>query len=358
MAKQNLLTAAEVDGIDGFPLFKNDKERIKYITKAYKNFNLAKSFEIFYGLTLDKEVSKKYAKTMSIVENIVIGNVYLGTVEEFKKNVLTFTLQGIKEEIICKENFNNNLEAINNYLLTHDNKLLFEVREKKNNKYYVSVINAYYKVWVNNINHAIKYNIPLNVHIDSLVRGGYMCHTQIAPLVELTGSNYTHLVFIPGSQIVLNIEHDFESWIGQDVDIIPQNFVDYYKNFKTGEVEKSLVGSRKKILNIQGMNNLADLYSKYLLTQKSTVKIPDMKFTGTITGVINSRETTGVFVEIDDLYITGLLPIDPMDLLDYKSGDHIEIKIDKFDIQEGQDPFIYNRQGKVIKSNTRVIFKL
>ena len=41
-----------------------------------------------------------------------------------------------------------------------------------------------------------------------------LCHTDIWPINELTGKNYTSSVFIPGSLIVLNIESDFNKWIG------------------------------------------------------------------------------------------------------------------------------------------------
>lgn len=361
MQKNKLLTFADIEGKDGFPMFKNDKERIKYISEAYKRMNIAQAFDIFYNLSLDKDTTKKFSKAMDTVENIVIGNVYQGTVYEFKKNLLTFTLPGVKEEIICKDNFNACMNYVEAYLMNHDNKLLFEVREKKNNKYYVSVISAYYRAWVQNVNNYIKTNTPVNVHIDELVRGGYMCHLSIDTLCELTGQNYTHLAFIPGSQIVLNIEHDFNRWVGQDVNIIPQNFVDYvdyYKNFKTGEVQKSLVGSRKKLLNFNGMNNMAMLYSKWQLINSGNVKSTDIEFDGIVTGVINSRDITGVFIELSGQYITGLLPIDAMDLLDYKTGDTVHVKIDRFDVHDGQEPFIYNKNGKVVKSNTRVVFKL
>ena len=75
---------------------------------------------------------------------------------------------------------------------------MFEVREKRNGKYYVSVINAYYKIWQQLIERCIASETPINVHIDDLVRGGYLCHTNIWPITELTGKNYTSSVFIPG----------------------------------------------------------------------------------------------------------------------------------------------------------------
>lgn len=356
--KNQLLTFSQIKDNDGFPHFKNDRERIKYMSNAYKNMSIAKSFNIFYNLNFDQEFINNYNKSYGNTETITIGNVYIGKVIEFKKNLLTFAVNGVKEEIICKDNFNSCMNEVEVYLMNNDNKLLFEVREKKNNKYYVSVINAYYRLWETNINKYIKSNRPISVHIDSLVKGGYLCHMPIDTLNELTGKNYTHLAFIPGSQIVLNIEHDFEKWIGQDVDIIPQNFVDYYRNFRTGEVQKSLVGSRKKLLNNIGMKNMENLYSLWQLSSsdKGNGEMPE--YNGIVTGVINSKENTGVFIEIEGQYITGLLPIDSTDLLDYKAGDIVHIKIDKFTLQEGLEPFIYNKYGNIVKSNVKVIFKL
>lgn len=354
--RQRLLTYADITCDGEFPLFKNDRERIKYMKNAYGNMSLAKSFSIFYGLEISPEV--KQNKSINQVVTISIGETYLGQVKDFDKTTLTFSVPGVKEEIICKENFSSCFDNIQEYLLTHNNKLLFEVREKKDNKYYVSVINAYYKQWMNEVNKAIQYEQGIEVHIDELVQGGYICHTNITTLVNLTGRNYTHSVFIPGSHIVLNIERNFEQWVGQNVIIVPQKFVEFRKNFKTGEVENSLVGSRKKVLQILGTRNLSDLYSKYLLSQKENVTYTPESIQGTVTGVINSAKKTGIFIELDDMYITGLMPVDVSEVLDYKPGDKVMVKIKEFEVQEGKEAFIYNKKGNIIKCNTRPVFEL
>ena len=331
--KERLLTAKDIEG-DIFAGFKNDKERIKYMKKAYGNMPLAKSFAIFYGEEISPEV--KQNKNINTVITIELGQIYSGLVKSFDKNGMIFELPGVKEEIISKENFNDCATEINAYLLSHGNKLLFEVREHKDNKYIVSVTTAYYKYWVNVINKAIQHEQGINVHIDSLVKGGYLCHTDITPICQLTGKNYTHSVFIPGSHIVLNIERDFEKWIGKDVVIIPQKFVEFRRDFKTGLIENSLVGSRKKVLQIMGM------------------KI----YNGTVTGIINSNNKTGIFIELDDKYITGLMPIDASDLLDFKPGDPVKVKISEFEIQEGKEPFLYNKKGQLLKCFIRPVFEL
>lgn len=355
--KQRLLTFADINREEDFPLFKNDAERIKYMKKAYGHMSLAKSFEIFYGVEISPEVKKN--RQINTVSNINLGQTYIGTVKTFTKTLLTFDIPGVKEEIVCKENLGSCMDEVNNFLMTHNNKLLFEVREKQDNKYIVSVIQAYYKKWMDQINKAIQHDEGIQVHIDSLVNGGYICHTNITTLCELTGRNYTHSVFIPGSHIVLNIERDFDKWVGQDVVIIPQKFVEFRKDLRTGEVENSLVGSRKKVLQILGMNNLSQLYNTYLLASKNeNVKYTPEVYDGVVTGVINSSNKTGVFIELVDKYITGLMPVDVTDILDYKPGDPVRVRIKEFEVQEGKDAFILNKKGKVLKSNTRPIYEL
>ena len=44
-----LLTYADMMRDEEFPMFNNDKDRIKYMKNAYKNMSLAKAFSIFYS---------------------------------------------------------------------------------------------------------------------------------------------------------------------------------------------------------------------------------------------------------------------------------------------------------------------
>ena len=122
---------------------------------------------------------------------------------------------------------------------------------------------------------------------------------------------------------------------------------------------KSLVGSRKRVLQIYGMNNIHDLYNRFMLVKNNdNVSYEKESYDGVVTGIINSTNKTGIFVELDNLYITGLMPIDSSDLLDYKPGDSIKVRIKEFETQEGKDPFIFNKRGKLIKANVRPVFEL
>jgi ribosomal protein S1 len=360
MSKNNkLLTAADVFDVLDCP-FKNEKERIKYMSKAYKNMSIAKSFSIFYGVELSQET--KQNKSINTINNIEVGNVYTGTVKTFTKNEITFDIPGVKEEIVCRENFSTCMENVQQYLLENDNKLLFEVREKQRGSYVVSVINAYYRAWVNIIEKSMVQEDGIKVHIDELVKGGYLCHTNIWTLEKLTGKPYTSSVFIPGSHIVLNIEHDFEKWLGQDVIIVPQKFVEYRKDLKTGLTERSLVGSRKRVLQLEGITHMYNIWeetqTRAKLAEMSNTEVTPVVYDGTVTGIINSNKKTGIFIELDGKYITGLMPMEPEDLLDYRPGDVVKVVITEFEVQEGKEPFVTNKKKHIVKCNVRPVFAL
>ena len=345
----NLIKAKDLDPV--FPCFKSDKERIKYMAKHYKNMPIAEAFKVFY----DEKSITDTSKSVNVITKIELGECYWGTVTSISKEGIVFSIPGIKEDIVSKENFSDCMDNIKNYLLNKNNMLRFEVREKRHNTFYVSVVNAYYKLWLNNIEKAIKKLEPIDVHIDSLTKGGYICHTTITPIQELTGKNYTSLVFIPGSNIVLNIERNFDRWIGEDVQIIPQKFTQFKQ--PGSPAENSLIGSRKLVLQRKGNKNLYDIYLRAQLLEKNG-KGNAEKFEGTVTGIINSNDKTGIFVELNGQYITGLMPIDATELLDYKPGDQITVSIAEFEVQEGKQPFVTDKGDNVIYSNTRCIFKL
>ena len=349
--KERLLTAK--DFVDVFSGFTSERERLAYMKKAYKNMSIAESFAKFYGIELNGTSNKE----VNNVTTIECGQCYWGTVNSISKHGITFLISGVKEELVSKENFSDCMDNIQNYLLNHDNKLRFEVREKKHGVYYVSVINGYYKLWVETVERMAKKFEPIDVHIDSLTKGGYLCHTVITTLKELTGKDFTSSVFIPGSNIVLNIERDFERWVGEDIQIIPQKIVKFKQ---TGDaVENSLIGSRKLLLQQQGNQNLYDIFNRAkLLALNVNSSANNGVFEGTVTGIINSNKKTGIFVELNGLYITGLMPIDSSELLDFKPGDQIKVKVKEFEVQDGKEPFVLNKSNKVTFSNTRCVFEL
>lgn len=332
--------------------FKNDKERIRYMKDNYSHLSLAEQFAVFYGEEVSNTVKKN--KRINNPVNIEVGGSYKGVVTEISKNGIVFDVTGVKEEVISKENFSDCMDAVQNYLLNHENELLFTVTEKKDNKYYVSVLEGYYRSWQKQIEKAIEQRAAINVHIDSLVRGGYMCHTDIWPISELTGKTYTSAVFIPGSNIVLNIENDFERWLDKDVQAVPQKFTKF-RSFGR-PTENSLMASRKMVLKILGMKNMYEIYTRAKLGERPDVKYVPEVFTGKVTGIINSNKKTGIFIEIEDKYITGLMPVDEATLLNYKPGDTVQVYIQEFECMEGKEPFFIDRKNIIKACNIRPVF--
>lgn len=332
--------------------FKNDKERIRYMKDNYGHLSLAEQFAVFYGEEVSNTVKKN--KRINNPVNIEIGSSYKGIVTEISKNGIVFDVAGVKEEVISKENFSDCMDAVQNYLLNHENELLFTVTEKKDNKYYVSVLEGYYRSWQKQIEKAIEQRGAINVHIDSLVRGGYMCHTDIWTISELTGKTYTSAVFIPGSNIVLNIENDFERWLGKDVQAVPQKFTKF-RSFGR-PTENSLMASRKMVLKILGMKNMYEIYTRAKLGERPDVKYVPEVFTGKVTGIINSNKKTGIFIEIEDKYITGLMPVDEANLLNYKPGDTVQVYIQEFECMDGKEPFFIDRKNIIKACNLRPVF--
>lgn len=332
--------------------FKNDKERLKYMKQHYSNMSIAEQFATYYGEEIPEEVKK--SRNVNNPVNIEGGGIYKGTVTEITNRGIYFSVTGVSEEVYSKENFSDCMDAVKNYLLNHNNELMFTVIEKKNGKYLVSVLSAYYRSWQRQIEKAIEQHNAITVHIDSLVRGGYMCHTDIWTISELTGKTYTSTVFIPGSNIVLNIEKDFERWLGQDVQAIPQKFTKFRSYGRPAE--NSLMASRKMALKIIGMKNMYEMYTRAKLAERADVKYEPERFEGVVTGIINSNKNTGIFVELEEQCITGLMPVNSASLLNYKPGDKVYVYVDKFEVMPGKDPFYIDKKSIIRACNVRPVF--
>ena len=59
------------------------------------------------------------------------------------------------------------------------------------------------------------------------------------------------------------------------------------------------------------------------------------------------------------MYITGLASIESIDLINYKPGDQVSVRITNFECKEGYEPFVLSKNGKYIKEcNVRPVFEL
>lgn len=355
-SKSKILTNKQLNGEQDFPYFCNEHDRLKYMKEKYGEMPLDKAFSVYYNEKLTSE-QKKMFKSVSNVVILEVGKIVEATVIKMDKNGIEFTIPGVKEEIISKENLTDVEEALSVYLLKHHNKLSVEVREFKHGTWRVSVLNAYYRIWRNAIETAIKNEDGISVHVNSLTKGGYICSTPIWTLQELTGKEYESTVFVPGSQIVLNVETDFEQWVDQDIVVVPQNFGKFRKA-SGAPLEDSIVASRKRCLQKIGITNLYDMYQHHLLANKFNGEDgQSMTFEAKVTGIINSNNKTGIFVEIEDKSVVGMIPVSSDELLDYMPGQNVKVELEKFEVAEDKEPFVI-KNNKIVKCYTKPIFKI
>ena len=143
---------------------------------------------------------------------------------------------------------------------------------------------------------------------------------------EFVGEDYTVDVFIPGSQIVLNITDNFERFVGGEVDVFIINYM-----VKPGANTLSLIASAKELIKFNGECKLIELFNAWCEESQVWKDFSETSLDGKVTGVINSSNKCGVFVEIPSLNITGLVPVEPDKLVNYKVNSIVKVKITDFD---------------------------
>lgn len=305
-----------------WPEFKNDKERIKYYSQ------LAKEGHSISKLMCGIEPSENFIEP-ELPITPVVGALYKATLT---KNGNSISINGIsaKEQIVVKNNFNRyqNMD-VTNYPV--DVKVVSI--DKVHQTVYVDVLQAMFENWISSIikDKSIQYNVTnpqiVTVHNLKLANGGFIGKAEVPAISQLIGEPYYVDAFIPGSQIVLNIENDFEKWNGKSVD----TFIAGYTT-KPGTVNQmSLICSRKALLNFSGNLTKIELYKDYCDDGKKWETFTKSTFAGIVTGVINSSKKCGVFVELPMFNITGMINLSPEQLVDFKAGEQINVRITDFE---------------------------
>lgn len=353
--KENLFTARELDNEQEFPMFSSEKQRLRYMKEKYGKFDISKAFSLYYNENI-KSNSKEARNNFNVV-TLELGKIVTAQIKSWNDDgTIEFYIPGVKEEIVTNERFSHDNNHFQQYCTNHNGELSIEVREFKRGRWIVSVMNAYYLLWKQSIEKAIKQENGISVHINSLTRGGFLCSTPIWTLQELTGDEYTSTCFIPGSQIIMSIETDFDKWVGQDVVCVPQKF-GTFRQASGAPIEDSIVCSRKRCLQKIGIQNLYQMYQMEKLKGTLSTSTDSVTYKAKVTGVINSNSKTGVFVEIVDKYVIGMLPVSSDELLDFTPGLELNVKIKEFETTEEQESFIV-KNDRIIKCNTKPIFEL
>lgn len=230
----------------------------------------------------------------NLTKDLVDGNVYKCTVVTVnEKEVLAQTDSGQTIFIdLKKEERDSQKLGIGGIDFSEGNRIEAHVR-KTNNGYIGSVVEYYIKsLKVELFEQLKKQTIAYKVRIESINKGGY--------IVDLCGIK----CFMPGSLAAANKITDFESYIGKEMHVMIEGYV---------EAKDIFVVSYKKYLG-------------KIMEQK----IQELDLTRKYKGFITGTSDFGVFVEWEEVY-TGLIHRSEFESEDLVSklgtGDEIEFYV-------------------------------
>lgn len=354
-SKEKLLTVKDIENGSDFPVFNSEKERLRYMRMHYSKLSIGDSFIKFFniGSKREQESLKNAPDTCNI--SACIGSIITLDVSKIVDGEV-YCNNNYKETIKVIDDLRYNEEHFRRYLKSTGGKVCAMVRRVIDNIIYCSIKDACVAKWWSEIDNAIKSKKAINVHIDRLFDSGYICSTLIYTAYKVLGINLYEQVFIPGSLIVINIERDFNRWVGQDVLVIPKSVTTFKENSDCKPV-KCVICSRKDALRKQAETNLYHIFNESKFVSKFG-GIYDKRFPGEVSGKINTTTKTGLFVEFDDLYITGLYTCDKNTFDRYNIGDRVDVKIIKFERKDGVNDDFVVRNNKIITCNIRPVLEI
>lgn len=328
----NKKTNIPLEGLSSFewPEFKSDRERIKAYSKRYKNMNVVESFAAHYGINFDhvSDRANQLPKGMSV------GDIIDTRILSIEKGKVTFDAFNQKTDIQSSINLYK-YDKFKHFLPMDPIKA--EVIRIDKNKVVVDPLSPMLNSWLNPIlkDTSIQkvtvggenFAKPIIVKDLQLTRGGFTGKAVIPNVSEFIGEDYVMDAFIPGSQIVLNITDNFEQFIGKSV----PTFIMNYMSKPYGHGEMSLICSAKEAIKFEGELNMIKIFNSWCEESDLWKQIADTVFEGKVTGVINSSKKCGVFIEIPELSITGMVATKPDELVNYKPHMSVPVKITGFD---------------------------
>ena len=343
-----------------WPAYKNDKERIKFLSRKYKDVPIVEAFASEYNFPinqLDEHVD------ITPVEPR-IGDVLDVHIASIDKNRVVFDTMNLKNELISKVNLYK-YSIFRNFIPTDFVKVMVTDIDKQ--RVYVDPIAPLMDAWMSRhigdklYQKQIKSPHPVKVKNLRLVAGGFLGEAVVSDVTDFVREEYTVSAFIPGSQIVLNIAEDFNDYVGKEVDA----FVVNYLKKPNGEI--SVICSVKEYLKFQGECIMMDMFNSWCDGTDYWKMVEQTSYPGKVTGIINSSKKCGVFVEIPSLKITGLVSTKPEELVNYKPHSDVMVKIKGFDEEtyfnqtmrqiQHVEPYII-KNGSLEKCNLKPILAL
>lgn len=312
--------------------YKNERERISQNTRKYANVSIAEAFADIYGVKISDAVKEK---SEVIPMDLMLGQTIMLKIHSITKDGVLFDSGHYKANFSTRNNLSK-YAKFKEFLPTqeipvriieiHPDMVMVDVFGPMVEQFVIPRVRA---PWSQNKLHDYQ---PVKVKDLRLVRGGFLGQAVIPNVSEWVGEEYTVDAFIPGSQIVQNTTEDFEQFDGATVD----TFIIAY-NPKPGTNNMSLICSAKSLIKHRGNLRMMEIHKWWCDNEQNWETFSEQEFTGIVTGIINSSQKCGVFVEVPELEITGMVSVPADKLSEYHPNDEIKVSISGFD-----EKMVYN----------------
>ena len=344
-----------------WPEFKRDRDRIRYNSQKFANLSITEAFSQAYGVKLNtqSEIANEVPKDLRI------GDIVKARIISISKNKIEFDTTNLKANLTSSVNLYK-YERFKKFLPLNpiEARVINIVRDRVVVDPLVMMLESFIgprlaEPWIQKNMEEAK---PIVVKDLQLSRGGFIGKAVIPNISEFVGEDYTIEAFIPGSQIVLNITDNFEQFVGKEVEAFVVNYIP--KPFEDGKM--SLICSAKEYIKFRGEKNMIEIFKAWSESNEQWKEIEETIYEGKVTGIINSSKKCGVFVEIPELQITGMVSTKPSELVNYKPRDVVSVKLMGFDEemffnQDAQqmqhiEPYVITR-GALEKCNLKPILQ-
>lgn len=313
-------------------------ERIKRNSQLYKDLDIREAFQKAYGIKIKKS-RKKDANLM--YHDVQPGEIIPLKITHIDKKTVTFDQSLFKENLVSAVNLYQYKRFKKN---TPKETINCKVISKTADKIVVDPLAPMFDEWLkdklDNIKNQYHLSEDRSIIVENLnlIRGGFSGDIRVDTVSDFCGQDIMLKAFIPGSQIVLNIESDFERWNGKSVRAFITNYIVSSSNFGPASDKMSLICSAKEYLKFIGDKVKMDFFNEYCLESERWNKIINTSWKGVVTGIINSSKKQGVFVEIPTLCITGMVEMPSAKLNYFHPGMEVEVKLDRID-----EPVVWNQ---------------
>ena len=313
-----------------WPEFSNEATRIKANSVRCAEMTISEAFAKEYGI--DVKINPTIAAQINNAPaELHVGDIIEASIKSIDKHHIEFNCLNLKQQISSCVNLSRfeNFKSSTPKCPTIKLKVVMANHEKVVVDPLSPMLDSWLAPIIENPTIQKVIGAPQVVEVRDLrlTRGGFVGRAVVPNISKFVGEPYTIEAFIPGSQIVLNIEEDFDKWVGQTV----KAFVTSYIPKPNSVNQMSLICSVKEYLKFEGEVNMIKMFKMWCDDGKEWSAFSRVVRQGKVTGIINSAKKCGVFVEIPDLNITGMVNVKPDELVNYAPGDKVGVCIEDFE---------------------------